>query len=79
MRNLLFVLVFISITVLGCGWFKSPMENCTDEKYKLSGIRPSVLKKSYKEKMQDHYYSYLHEDCEKKRMVAPKTFDVKYQ
>jgi len=31
MRNLLFVLVFISIIVLGCGGTKSPLENCADE------------------------------------------------
>ena len=79
MRNILFVLVFISITIFGCGWFKSPVENCADERYKLSGIQQSVLKKSYKERMKNTYYRIMHMECEKIRMVAPKTFDAEYQ
>ena len=89
MRNLLFVLVFISITVLGCGGNKSPLENCADERQmiyyydgfeKLYGLSiEQFLKKSYKKKMQNPLYKMWHKDCEEERMVAPKIFDAEYQ
>ena len=80
MRNLLFVLVFISMTVLGCEGNKSPLENCADKPFvKYIGPNHAIHKMSYKEKMQDPYYVNEHRECEKERMVAPKTFDVKYQ
>ena len=105
MRNLLFVLVFVSITILGCGWFKSPMENCADERlnryqhdrellynedvidttddayFERSYGLPieEFLKKSYKKKMQNYSYEWQHRQCEKERVVAPKTFDAEYQ
>ena len=89
MRNILFVLVFISITVLGCGGNKSPMENCTDErlnryysddfqKYQDLPIE-EFLKKSYKKKMQNSLYKMYHEDCEEERNRLPQTFDAEYQ
>jgi len=82
-RNLLFVLVFISIIVLGCGWFKSPLENCADIGFTVTGNTKDYvrefLKKSYKEKMQGGHYAYWHRQCEQLRMDAPKTFDAKYQ
>ena len=76
MRNLLFVLVFISITVLGCGNNKSPLEDCADE---FSGASEEFLKKSLKEKLQDDNYYIHHHLCEQLREKSPKTFDAKYQ
>jgi len=81
MRNLLFVLVFVSIIVLGCGESekrtKGPLENCADEE--LGFTDENFHKKSYKEKMQDTFYSESHRWCEYDRVDAPKTFDAKYQ
>jgi len=89
MRNLLFVLVFISITVLGCEGNKSPLENCADTKFKKFNTKKDFefknttvvefFKKSYKEKMQFYWYEHYNIECEQERKFAPKTFKVKWQ
>jgi hypothetical protein len=80
MRNLLFVLLFISITVLGCGDNKSVLENCADENFKSTKkLKQELLKKSYKKKLQNEDYYVEHIVCEKTREISPKTFDAKYQ
>jgi len=85
MRNLLFVLVFISIILLGCGGNKSPLENCADERYRKNytiakkNKELNLLKKPLKKKLKNNSYYYSHIGCEKMREVAPKSFDAKYQ
>jgi hypothetical protein len=82
MRNLLFVLVFISIILLGCGGNKSPLENCADEKWIKyeAGSVAEFIKKPLKEKLKTSiYYIVHHQECEKERTVYPRTFDAKYQ
>tara|TARA_B110000196_G_C20962120_1_gene574514 strand:+ start:87 stop:326 length:240 start_codon:yes stop_codon:yes gene_type:complete len=79
MRNLLFVLVFISITILGCGWNKSSLENCADERYAKQNKELNLLKKSLKKKLKNNSYYTSHRVCEKTREVVPKSFDAKYQ
>ena len=84
MRNLLFVLVFISITVLGCGGNKSPLENCADERYYsyqekyIKFYKFNLLQKPYKVKMTRESYVNYHKECEKERMITPKTFDAEF-
>ena len=80
MRNLLFVLVFISMTLSCYGGNKSVLENCADEKYARRDAKElNLLKKSYKEKLQNNKYYYSHIGCEKMREVSPKSFDARYQ
>jgi len=74
MRNILFVLVFISITVLGCGGNKSSVENCTDERFDyyysktwVKSAREEFLKKSYKKKMQNPTYKFYDDACKQIR------------
>jgi hypothetical protein len=80
MRNLLFVLVFISITVLGCGGNKSSLENCADERLaRWRNKELNLLKKSLKKKLKNNSYYTSHRVCEREREVSPKSFDAKYQ
>tara|TARA_S200000501_G_scaffold61467_1_gene52083 strand:- start:139 stop:390 length:252 start_codon:yes stop_codon:yes gene_type:complete len=83
MRNLLFVLVFVSITILGCGENKSPLENCADQLYARLNSKENkelnLLEKSYKKKLQNNSYYNSHRVCETKRERFPKSFDAKYQ
>ena len=82
MRNLLFVLVFISIILLGCGRNKSPLENCADEKW-INQEASSVaefIKKPLKEKLETSYfYIAHHQECEEERTDYPRTFDAQYR
>ena len=82
MRNLLFVLVFISIIILGCGGNKSPLENCADQRYARLNSKENtenLLEKSYKKKLQNNKYYTSHRVCERNRDMFPKSFDAKYQ
>tara|TARA_S200000501_G_scaffold76705_1_gene68533 strand:- start:167 stop:421 length:255 start_codon:yes stop_codon:yes gene_type:complete len=84
MRNLLIVLVFVSITILGCGENNSLLEKCADKssnllREKITPAEQEFLNKSLKEKLQYDFYEYMHSRCEEERMKAPKTFDAKYQ
>ena len=80
MRNLLFVLLFISITVLGCGGNKSTLENCADELYVNTRNRElNLLKKRLKKKLKNNNYYAVHRICEKEREDVPKSFDAKFK
>lgn len=83
MRNLLFVLVFVSITIFGCGENKSPLENCADGRYSRLNSKENkelnLLEKSLKKKLQNNKYYASHRVCERNRDMFPKSFDAKYQ
>ena len=88
MRNLLFVLVFVSITIFGCGGNKSPLEKCAETKLENPNYDfeekidwEDFHRENIKEKIKAGSYEYFYKICEKERMVAPspKTFDVKWQ